>query len=108
MRLGRRRARQAVGEARRRVRRPRPAPPAPEQPPGTPAPPAPVDPFTDPLEAVRAAAATHPDHPVWALVDRPRAETLLAARPEDLDWMSRAYVWRLGTVLLAGPAPSIA
>ena len=61
VRLGRRRARQAVGEARRRVRRVRgcPAParrPAQPTAPAPAAPPAPVDPFTDPLEAVRAAA----------------------------------------------------
>ena len=95
VRLGRRRARQAWGEARRRTRRRRPTPPAPL---ATDAPAA-VDPMTDPLRAVRAAA--RPDHPVWDLLDRAEAEALLTARPEDLDWMGQAYVWRLGTVLLA-------
>ncbi len=97
--LGRRRARQATAEARRRLRPPTPAP-TPAKPAPAPAAAPPADPFARPLAAIRAAAAAQPDHPAWAQVDRARVEALLAARPTDLDWMGRAYVWRIGTVFL--------
>ena len=44
--------------------------------------------------------AAQPDHPAWAVLDRPRVERLLAAAPAALDTMSRYYVWRIATVLL--------
>jgi hypothetical protein len=49
---------------------------------------------------VRDRVLAQPDHPAWAVLDRPRVERLLAAAPAALDVMSRYYVWRLGGVFL--------
>ena len=49
---------------------------------------------------VRDRVLAQPDHPAWAVLDRPRVERLLAAPSAALDTMSRYYVWRLGQVFL--------
>jgi hypothetical protein len=49
---------------------------------------------------VRDRVLSQPDHPAWAVLDRPRVERLLAAPPSALDTMSRYYVWRLAGVFL--------
>ncbi len=61
---------------------------------------APADPFDNVLRAVRRAAAAHPDHVAWQVLDRPRAEALIARPASALDDMNRHYVWRIATVLL--------
>jgi hypothetical protein len=88
----RRLARRAAEEATRRLRARRAeAPPSPGAAP---------DPFAHLLAEVRAEAAAQPDHIVWHVLDRDRAERLLSRDPAALDVMSRYYVWRIATVLL--------
>ena len=62
------------------------------------------DPFAGVQELVARRAVAEPDHPAWSVLDRARVERLLSRRPEALDTMSRYYVWRLATVLLARDA----
>jgi len=38
------------------------------------------------------------EHPAWEVLDRARVEQLLATPLDELDEMSRQYVWRLATV----------
>lgn len=59
-----------------------------------------ADPFAGPQALIRQRVLAQPDHPAWALLDRPRVERLFAAPPAALDTMSRYYVWRLGQVFL--------
>ena len=56
------------------------------------------DPFARVLPEIRDAVLSQPDHPAWAVLDRPRVETLLGSDPVALDTMSRYYAWRLATV----------
>lgn len=84
----RHKARRAAEEARRRLVRSAGGEP------GT------SDPFAKVLAKTRAAVATLPHHPAWHVLDRERTRTLVAREPEALDEMSRAYVWRIATVLL--------
>ncbi len=58
------------------------------------------DPFERVLAATRAAAAAHPEHPAWHVLDRDRTRALLDRPAAALDEMSRAYAWRVATVLL--------
>jgi hypothetical protein len=60
----------------------------------------PADPFGRVHELVRDRVLGQPDHPAWAVLDRPRVERLLGTAPRALDVMSRYYVWRLATVFL--------
>jgi DNA-binding PadR family transcriptional regulator len=59
------------------------------------------DPFARVQRLVREAASARRDHPAWDLLDRGRVDSLLTRPPAALDTMSRYYVWRLATVLLA-------
>jgi hypothetical protein len=59
------------------------------------------DPFARIQRLVREAARARGDHPAWEVLDRGRVESLLTRPPGALDTMSRYYVWRLATVLLA-------
>jgi hypothetical protein len=61
---------------------------------------APADPFSSVINVVRDAALSQPDHPAWAVLERPAVEALLAGPPARLDEMSRYYVWRLASVFL--------
>lgn len=81
----------AMAEARRRARVTRPA--AGREPP--------ADPFGRVQRLVLDAAAERAQHPAWEVLDRRRVEELLTREPAGLDTMSRYYVWRLATVLLA-------
>jgi hypothetical protein len=56
------------------------------------------DPFARVLPEIREAVLSQPDHPAWAVLDRPRVEALLGGDPAALDTMSRYYAWRLATV----------
>jgi hypothetical protein len=60
----------------------------------------PADSFGRVHELVRDRVLDQPDHPAWAVLDRPRVERLLGTAPRALDVMSRYYVWRLATVFL--------
>jgi len=81
-------AAKAAAEARRRAR-PRGAGPS-----------SAGDAFAPVHELVRERVLAQPEHPAWAVLDRPRVERLLASRPAALDTMSRYYVWRLAGVFL--------
>jgi hypothetical protein len=59
------------------------------------------DPFARVQRLVREAARARDHHPAWEVLDRGRVESLLTRPPGALDTMSRYYVWRLATVLLA-------
>jgi hypothetical protein len=95
-------ARRAAEEARRRAgeafrrRRGRDDPASDAARAGPPA----ADPFGHLLAEVRAEAAARPDHVVWQVLDRERADSLLDRDAAGLDTMSRYYVWRIATVLL--------
>ena len=56
------------------------------------------DAFARVLPEIRAAVLEQPEHDAWRVLDRARAEQLLASEPAALDTMSRYYVWRLATV----------
>lgn len=58
------------------------------------------DPFAGVLAVTRRAAGERPHHPAWHVLDRERTRALLERPPGGLDEMSRAYVWRIATVLL--------
>jgi hypothetical protein len=81
-------ARKVRGELRRRARAGR----------GRSGPAASDDPFERVLPEIAEAVRSQPGHPSWAVLDRPRVESLLARDPATLDTMSRYYVWRLATV----------
>jgi hypothetical protein len=76
------------GELKRRASQPSPGPAAE----------AAGDPFAAVLAGVRTTVLDQPGHPAWALLDRPRVESLLGRGAGSLDAMSRYYVWRLATV----------
>src|SRR5439155_8562658 len=58
------------------------------------------DAFAPVHELVGERVLAQPEHPAWAVLDRPRVERLLGSRPSALDTMSRYYVWRLAGVFL--------
>jgi len=59
------------------------------------------DSFAEIQRLVREAAASRAGHPAWGVLDRDQVEALLSAPPASLDTMSRYYVLRLATILLA-------